>query len=159
MNNQIAEAVAAFSIFALIGWVLYLFFRRYQVTKQLQSQRIDSFNRLVEKFGNAREFIEFAQTPQGKKLLEEPVTPRPNPLNKILRFLQAGVLFIVIGIGHCLNGMRMATVTEVPFVYDRMNAYYWGTLWLSLGVGLLIVAGISYIFVQRWHLANGESKP
>jgi hypothetical protein len=158
MNNQLPETVAAFSIFALVGWVLYLFFRRYQVATHLKSQRIESFNRMIEKFGSAKEFIEFAESPQGKKLLEEPVSPRVNPLNKILRFLQAGVLFIVVGIGHYLNAMRMASTTELPFVYDRMNAYYWGTLWLSLGVGLLLVAGISYIFVQRWHLANGETK-
>jgi hypothetical protein len=159
MNNQIAEAVAAFSIFALIGWVLYLFFRRYQVTKQLQSQRIDSFNRMVEKFGNAREFIEFAQTPQGKKLLEEPVDPRPNPLNKILRFLQAGILFIMVGVGYYINAMRLADLTDINFVNERMHSFHWGALSLCLGVGLLIAAWISYIFVQRWHLANGESKP
>ena len=158
MDNQMAESVTVFCILALTGWGFYLFFRRYQVATHLKSQRIESFNRMIEKFGSAKEFIEFAESPQGKKLLEEPVSPRANPLNKILRFLQAGVLFIVIGIGHYLNGMRMATVTEVPFVYDRMNAYYWGTLWLSLGVGLLLVAGISYILVRRWHLANGNGK-
>jgi hypothetical protein len=125
----------------------------------LQSQRIDSFNRLIEKFGTAREFIEFAQTPQGKKLLEEPAAPRPNPLNKILRYLQAGVIFIMVGVGYYINAVRLAGLTDIPFVFERMHAYYWSTISLCLGVGVLIVAGITYIFVQRWHLANGDSKP
>jgi hypothetical protein len=158
MDNQMAESVTAFSILALSGWGFYLFFRRYQITIQLQQQRIESFNRMIEKFGTAKEFIEFTQTPQGKKLLDEPVGAKPNPLNKVLRFIQAGVLFIMIGFGYYLNGMRMADVTEVPMAFDRMNAYYWGALSTCLGIGLLIVAAITFIFVRRWHLANGESK-
>lgn len=158
MNNQIPEAVAAFSIFALVGWVLYLFFRRYQVVKQLQSQRIDSFNRLIEKFGNAKEFIEFAQTPQGKKLLEEPVDPRPNPLNKVLRFIQAGILFVMIGIAYLVNAVRIGSTTEIPFVFERASSFHWGTLSLFLGVGLMIAGGISYFLAKQWHLTNGASK-
>jgi hypothetical protein len=158
MHNQIAEAVAAFSIFALVGWVLYLFFRRYQVTTQLKSQRIESFNRMIEKFGSAKEFIEFTESPQGKKLLEEPASQMPNPLNKVLRFIQAGVLFVMVGGGYWFNGTRLRGNADPNYFHQGMDSFYWGSLSLTLGIGLLIVAGISYIFVRRWHLANGVAK-
>jgi len=158
MNQDIGPAIAVCAILALAAWGFYLFFRRFQVVKQLQSQRIESFNRLIEKFGNAKEFIQFAESPQGKKILEEPVSPRPNPLNKVLRYIQAGVLFIMVGGGLWLNGMRLSRETDINNLRQGMESYNMASLALFLGVGLLIVAGISYVFVRRWHLANGETK-
>jgi hypothetical protein len=158
MDNQIAESVIAFCFPALIAFILYLFFRRYQVSTQLQSQRIESFNRLIEKFGSAKEFIEFAQSPQGKKILDEPIGPKPNPLNKVVRFIQAGVLFVMVGAGMVFTGLRIGGNTDPNYVHHSMESLDMGSLSLSLGVGLLIVAGITYIFVRRWHLANGVTK-
>ena len=41
------DSVAIVSVILLIGLILYLAFRRYQVSMQLRMQRTESFNRLV----------------------------------------------------------------------------------------------------------------
>ncbi len=159
MNEQIPETAMVVCMFAFIGWGIYLFFRRYQIAAQAQQQRIESFNRLVEKFGSAKEFIEFAESPYGRKLLEEPIVSKANPLNKILRFLEAGVLALLLGAGFWFNGSRLVKNTDLSSLSEGSNWLNIGSLFLFMGTGLLLVAGISYIFVRRWHLANGNGTP
>ncbi|MGB2868435.1 MAG: hypothetical protein WBD36_08290 [Bacteroidota bacterium] len=158
MDHITMDVIALMSFLAFFGWGLYLFFRRYQTATHLQSQRIDSFNRMIEKFGSAKEFIDFAQSPQGKKILEEPAASRPNPMNKVLRFLQVGIVSTMVGCGFWLNGLRVGGNPDPNYVRQAMESNYWGGLLLFFGFGMLIVAGISAIFVRRWHLANGEAK-
>lgn len=158
MDNSIPEAAMAIGLVALVGFVFYLGFRRYQIATLFRSQKIESMNRLVEKFGTAGEFIDFAQSQQGKKLLEEPATPMSSPLTKVLRFVQAGILFVVIGVADMINGLRMHSETEINFVYERANAYYWGTLALAIGIGLILAGAVSYYLAKQWHLTNGATK-
>ncbi len=158
MNQGFADVAAFCAILVLIGWGLYLVFQHFKLSMQLKSQRIESFNRIVEKFGNSKEFIQFTESPQGKKIIEDPVTLRPNPLNKVLRFLQSGILAVVLGGAFWLNGMRLSNQTDAITLRDASTWLSMGTLLLFMGVGLLIVAGVSYVFVRRWHLANGETK-
>ena len=160
MDQFHEETLMFIAVIFLVGRVLWLFFRRYQMSTQARLQRTESFNRLIEKFGSAREFAEFAQTEEGKKLLADPLAPPPNPLTKVLRFLQAGVLFIIIGGAYFVNASRWKDITEAQnpnYYHQMMDSNYWGTLAMFLGVGLVIVAGVTYIFVRRWHLANGSA--
>ena len=161
MDTFHEETIIFAAVLALAGWVLWLLFRRYQLSVQTRLQRTESFNKLIEKFGSAKEFAEFAQSPEGKKLLDDPMLPPPNPLTKVLRFLQAGILFVMIGGAYFINANRWKGLTEAQdpnYYHQMMDSNYWGTLAMLLGVGLIIVAGVSYIFVRRWHLANGSSK-
>lgn len=154
-NVPVSDMVVMVCVFALVGWVLYLFFRRYQTSMQVRLQTIESFNRLIEKFGTSKEFVDFVQTDEGKKLINAPAFPPANPLSKVLRFLQAGVLFVIIGVGYWVNGLRLRTQTDPNYVHQMLDSQYWGTLALFVGVGLFVAAAISYIFVRRWNLANG----
>jgi hypothetical protein len=155
-NSWITETVAVPSVLAFAGWILYLFYRRYQVSTQLRLQKVDAFNKLVEKFGSGKEFVEFAQTEHGKKLLVDPILPPPNPLTKVLRLLQAGIIFVGLGIASLINGARLSAITEPAYVNQMIQANHYGTLAVFLGLGLIVAAGVSYIFVRRWHLANGS---
>ena len=158
MDHQVPETFMVLGIFFLAGWLFYLLFRRYQVNTEARMKRTDAFNKLLEKFSNAKEFSEFVQTEEGKKFIEDPVVKPANPLSKVLRFLQAGVLFLMIGAGYLANARRLKIETDPNYVHQMMDSNYWGTLSLFLGAGLISVAGISYLFVRWWHLANGTSK-
>ena len=72
------------TVLLLVGWTLYLLFRRYQVTTQARLQRVESFNKLIEKFGTAKEFTDFIQTEEGKKML---VVAANKPPAKKIRFI------------------------------------------------------------------------
>ena len=161
MDQIHEETYLAVAVIVLAGWVFWLFFRRYQLSTQARLERTLSFNKLIEKFGNVKEFAEFAQTEEGKKLLTDPATPFPNPLTKVLRFLQVGILFVVIGCAYFINAGRWKDITETQnpnYYHQMMDSNYWGTLSLFIGIGLIVVAGVTYIFVRRWHLANGSLK-
>ena len=117
MNDYtIPETLMIPALLVLVLFPLWLLFRRYQVSTQVRIQRIESFNRLIEKFGSAKEFAEFAQTAEGKKLLDDP-SPPPNPLTKVLRFLQAGVLFIMAGAAYWINAWRLRSETDFNYVH------------------------------------------
>jgi hypothetical protein len=152
---EIADAISVCAVLALFGLGMYLQFRRSQGITQLHSQRIESFNRLIEKFGDAKDFVEFALSPQGKKLLEDSISARPKPLNRVLRMLQAAIVLIMAGVGLTINGMRLSAAADHS---NGMQSLGMGTFALSLGVGLLMVAGVSYFLIRKWRLANGESK-
>jgi len=158
MDHSLPEAATAIGLVVLICFILYLVFRRYQLTMQAKNNKIDTLNRLLEKFGTAKEFVEFAQSPQGKKLLEEPAAPMSNPLGKVMRFVQAGIVFALIGVADVINGIRLSSATEINFVYERANAYYWGTLALAIGIGLILAGAVTHYLAKQWHLTNGSAK-
>ena len=145
-------------LMAAVAFTLWLLFRRYQVSTQVRMQKLESFNKLIEKFGNAKEFVDFAQTEQGKKMLGDQASPPSNPLTKVLRFIQAGVLFLMIGFADWINATRLRPATEPNYVHQMIESDYWGTIFIFIGLGLILAAGISYIFVRQWHLANGASQ-
>ena len=155
-STYLIDMVAIPSVLAFAGWVLYLFHRRYEIATQVRRQKIESFNKLVEKFGTGMEFVEFAQTEHGKRILGDPILPPPNPLAKLLRLLQAGIVFLALGIASWINAARLSTATDPNYVNQMFQAYHYGTLAAFLGLGLVVAAGVSYIFVRRWHLANGS---
>ena len=161
ITEQTINAIIFVALLALGGWVVWLFFRRFQTHTRARLHRTEVFNKLIEKFGSTKEFVEFIQTAEGKKLLEDPVAQPRDPLAKILRFLQAGILFVAIGCAYFFNASRWKDLTEAQdpnYYHQMMDANYWGTLAIFLGVGLIVVAGISYLFVRHWHLANGSAK-
>ncbi|HTK82146.1 MAG TPA: hypothetical protein VL633_07640 [Bacteroidota bacterium] len=161
MDHLQEETYLFLALLALIGWVFWLIFRRYQTGAEVRIQRIASFNRLIEKFGTAKEFADFAQSEEGKKILADPVAPPYNPLTKVLRFLQAGVLLVIIGIAffvNASNGYLSDDPVSHELYYRRMNEFNsYGTLSLLLGIGSIVLAGVTWVFVRRWRLANGSS--
>jgi len=152
------ETYMMLGVAVLVGWLLYLLFRRFQVNAEARMKRTDAFNKLVEKFSTAKEFTEFLQTENGKKFIEDPLPKPPNPLGKVLRFLQAGVLFVMIGFAYWINAERLKSATDENYVHQMMDSNYWGTLAIFIGLGLIVVAGISFVLTRSWHLANGSTK-
>ena len=152
------ETLMAVAALFLAGWVIWLVFRRSQLTTQLRLNRTETFNRLIEKFGSTKEFIEFAQSEEGKKLLADTPASIPNPLTKVLRYIQAGVLFIIVGIAYFINAGRWQFINDPNYFHKAEDFNSYGTIAMLLGVGLLIIAGVTYLFIRRWHLANGSGK-
>src|SRR5579862_906620 len=148
MNGFDIDAIIVPCVFAFAAWILYLFFRRYQVSAQMRMKRVESFDRMIEKFQSAKEFSEFAQSLEGKRLLNDPIAPPANPLNKVLRFVQAGSLLLMLGLGSWINGWRLRSETDINYMRQSIESYHWGTLLFFIGVGCLGAACLSYYFVR-----------
>jgi hypothetical protein len=146
----IEEAIVMVMGPLLIGWVLWLVFRRYQLQAHARVQRTESFNRLIDKFGTAKEFVDFLQSDAGRKLLEDPITPPANPMSSVRRFIQGGIILIALGGALLLNATRLRGETDINFIREAMGMNYWGTIFLGGGVALMIVAAVSYFLAKRW---------
>ena len=156
MDETMMVAIVVGLSVAFLALLACFISRRYQTGKEMRLQKIDAFNRMIEKFGTAKEFAEFANSEGGRRLLDEPISRPTHPLTKVLRFLQAGIVFILVGIGSWVNADRLKSRTEVWYVSQMIESNHYGTLLVFLGVGLFIVGGVTYLLVRRWHLANGS---
>jgi hypothetical protein len=146
----IEEAIMMVTVPALAGWVLWLVFRRYQLHVHARVQRTETFNRLIDKFGTAKEFVDFLQTDAGQKLLEDPIAPRVSPMASVRRFVQGGIVLLGLGGALLLNATRLRGETDINFVREAMGMNYWGTIFLGGGAALMVAAMVSYVLAKRW---------
>ncbi len=146
-------------IVLLAGIVLWYLLQRKNTLAKARLSRAEAINRLIDKFATAKEVTEFLETEQGKKFLEDPVPPAENPHNRILRFLQFGVVFLFVGIGFFMNAYRLGFETDLNFLREAMEQRFWGTFSIAIGLGLLVVSFLTSMLVKRWHLGDGNTMP
>jgi hypothetical protein len=128
-----------------IGWVAWVAgstFRRVR-TARLQA---DVQTKLLERFGSSRELLDYLQTGHGQRFLEFVVTERANPYARILTAAQAGVIMTLLGVAF-LFLTNMANVHEAADVLLVL-----GTLVLTLGIGFLASAALSFVLSRSWGL-------
>lgn len=147
----VEELVLMIAVTALTAWILWLVFRRYQVQTHARAQRTETFNRLIDKFGTAREFVDFLQSDAGRKLLEDPIAPPADPRKSVRRFVQCGIVLLGVGSALLLNALRLRDQTDINFVREAMGLNYWGTIFAGGGAALLIVAIVSHYLAKRWN--------
>jgi hypothetical protein len=147
---MVEEVVMLVMVPLFAGWVLWLVFRRYQLHVNARVQRTETFNRLIDKFGTAREFVDFLQSDAGRKVLEDPIAPRVHPMSSVRRFIQSGIILLGLGAALLLNALRLRGETDINYIREAMGMNYWGTIFLGGGVALMIVAVVSYFLAKRW---------
>jgi hypothetical protein len=145
------EMVLMIAVTLLAAWILWLVFRRFQVQTHARAQRTETFNRLIDKFGTAREFVDFLQSEAGRKVLEDPIAPAADPRSSVRRFVQCGIILLGVGGALLLNALRLRDQTDINFVREAMGLDYWGTIFAGGGVALLIVAIVSHFMAKRWN--------
>lgn len=100
--------------------------------------RTDLLNRILDKFGSSRDFIELSESPAGKRLLEE-LGSEPNGVGaKILTAVQRGVVLTVVGVGVLILSLTISENAVEEFI--RIG----GVVLLALGLGYLGSSAISY---------------
>lgn len=100
--------------------------------------RTDLLNRILDKFGSSRDFIELSESPGGKRLLEE-LGSEPNGVGaKILTAVQRGVVLTVVGVGVLLLSQTISEQSVEEFIR------IFGAVLLALGIGYLGSSAISY---------------
>jgi len=123
------------AVLATVGWVFYLAADTIKRQRRMKAQA-ELHGRLLDKFGSAREVVEFLQTPGGARLVDGFSTDREEPASGVLRSTHRGIILVIVAIG-CL-GLTM--------VYGRDNnpLLVIGVILLCLGVGFLLSAAISH---------------
>lgn len=150
--------------FAAVAWVIYIIvdgFRRRQHIRLAT----EFHGKLLDRIGSAKEFGEFLNTSGGTKFLDSLTIEREGgPHTRILRALQAGFVFLALGIGlFLLIANTTLTFLEYPGAVpqgdEEAGIAVLATISTSIGVGLLVSAVASYGLSRRLGLLNGESAP
>ena len=143
------------------GWIAWLFFRRQQFGSEARMKRAEVFNKLLDKFGTANEFVEFMETEQGKMFLENPLPYQVGPQKVVLRFVQVGIILLALSVALIANWVRISNYVhaqsnpDINWVSKEWDYYYWWVLTLSLAVGMFIIAFVTKTLLGRWRL-NGK---
>jgi hypothetical protein len=107
--------------------------------------RADLQTKLLDRLGSGREVVEFCQTEGGKQFIEalsmgtiESPASKGSPTERILASIQKGIILTLLGLGFLLLAQR--------FQRDDPGDVFMviGTVGLSLGIGFLLSAGVSY---------------
>jgi CDP-diglyceride synthetase len=159
------ETIMFVALVGLFCWILFLLFRRHQLATQAKFQRIEAYNKLLEKFSTAKEFTDFLESEQGKNMLEDPFTDRTNPKKTALRFVQAGGILAALGFGLFTYLSQIETIIhsqanpDINWINKELDYTYWTWTTLALSAGCFVVALLTYTLAKKWNLfPNDTSK-
>ncbi|HEV8538131.1 MAG TPA: hypothetical protein VGR15_04315 [Bacteroidota bacterium] len=162
MDSIHEETIMFVALVALAGFVLWLLFRRYQVISQARLQRVETFNKLIEKFGTTQEFIEFVNSEQGKRFLEDPLPQQMHPRKTVLRFIQTGVILAAVCVAFLIKWMQLETflTTQTPpdinWINEAMDYEYWTWLSGAVSVGMIVLAIVTNFFTKKWRVDSSS---
>ncbi len=152
------QQLGAFLVFlAILGallWILRVLLenRRWHKVARIQAEL---HNKLIEKFGSSREFLDYVSSDAGKQFLEwtplpvEQPASGPFPYGRILWSVQAGVILLFVGGGMLFLRGYLAGPAEQFLVL--------GVLAMSLGFGFILSSAISYLLSRSFGLLERVS--
>ena len=141
-------------VFATFSWIAYVILeilrtrQRVQATSALQGKLIDRLG--------AQDVGLFLSSENGGQLLRALSHQPPDDAAhvRVLRALQAGLVFLALGIGLFVYSSMRALPIEV-----EDGVAFFAILAVALGVGLLSAAGASYVLSRRLGLLErGEAR-
>jgi hypothetical protein len=143
MNEDIVLFPILFGAMCFVLWTIFSTIRRFKIAK-LQA---DVQNRLIEKFGTTQDLLAYVQTDAGKQLLESWSVERTSPYSRIIGAVQAGIIMFLFGLALLFLRGRVSGAEEGFLVF--------GTIFVTLGIGFAISAGVSYSLSKSFGLLNG----
>ena len=96
MGGDTIPVIAVFSTISWVAWVLFSSIRRYKVA-QLQA---DIQTTLLQRFDSPNALLGYAQSDAGSQFIKSMSMEidRSTPYNQILKGVQAGIVFIFLGV-------------------------------------------------------------
>jgi hypothetical protein len=143
MNEDIVLFPVAFGAMTFVLWTIFSTIRRFKIAK-LQA---DLQARLIEKFGATQDLLAYVQTDAGKQVLESLSVERTSPYSRIIGAVQVGIIMFFFGLALLFLRGRVSGAEEGFLVF--------GTIFVTLGVGFAISAGVSYSLSKSFGLLDG----
>lgn len=154
--ENLTMASLGISLIICIAWIIT------NITRSLKQRantrtRADIYNRLIDKFGAAPEFIAFLQSDAGLRFIEENTVEPAAPVGRILTSMQAGVVLSLVGLGLLFIAGTENSVGHDFYIIVMMI----GIVGLAIGVGLLASAYVSQRLCKAWGIlsTNTIDKP
>jgi ABC-type multidrug transport system fused ATPase/permease subunit len=149
--NTASAVVIGVTIVISAAWIIVRIITSMKERANTRT-RADVYNKLIDKFSAAPEFVEFLQSDAGLRFIEEHTVEVSLPMSKILSSLRLGVNLSLAGAGMLL----VANVFSNEFGGFYVGMAVGGTVALTIGVGFLVSAFVSYKLCKHWGLLTGE---
>jgi hypothetical protein len=149
--NTASAMVIGMTIVICAAWIIASIITSMKERANTRT-RADVYNKLIDKFSTAPEFIEFLQSDAGLRFIEEQTVEVSLPMSKILSSIRLGVNLSLAGAGMLL----VANVFSNEFGAFYVAMAVGGTVALTIGLGFLVSALISYKLCKHWGLLTGE---
>jgi hypothetical protein len=133
--KDVAIMLVMLGAFGTAAWMFYLVADTNKRQRRLKAQA-ELHGRLLDKFGSAREVVEFLQTPGGAQFVESISSDREEPASGILRSTHRGIILVIVGAG-CLGLIK-------AYGWDNNPLLVMGVILLCLGLGFLLSAAVSH---------------
>ena len=153
MDNLSAMALGM-TVIISVAWIVV------NIAKGLKQRantrtRADIYNRLIDKFGSAPEFIDFLKSDAGLSFIEENVVQTAAPFGRILTAIQIAIVLSLLGAGLLITGNIFGgSLGGDLYIVLAVG----GVVGLMIGIGLLISAGISYRLCKAWGILATNEK-
>jgi hypothetical protein len=145
------------SAFVAIAWVIHTIVDGFRRRQQIRLAT-EFHGKLLDRIGSAKEFGEFLNTTGGSKFLDSlTIEGEGGPHTRILRALQAGFVGLALGVGLFILIGNASLTFGVPSEFERDaedGLAVLATISTSIGIGLLLSAGVSYVLSRRMGLMD-----
>jgi len=156
------EALSIFAVLLLVTGVLTWLIRtliEHRRWSRISKVQADVHNKLMDRFTANEDLLAYIQTPAGKRFLESaPIAldgaPRAvsAPVGRILWSVQVGLVLAAAGVGmEFVSGSVEKTVQQPLFAM--------GVLAISIGIGFVVSAIVSYVLSRRLGLWETAAAP
>jgi hypothetical protein len=133
----------------VLGWIIKVISNNRKATR-MATMQAELQSKLLDKFGSTPELLEYLQSDAGEGFAElVPVEARPNPYNKILGSVQAGIVLLMAGLAFMF--MR----NQIDEAFEAFT--FLGALGIALGAGFLLSAAIAFLLSKKWGVINGNT--
>ena len=161
LNNMVEGVLIVLVVMTITAGIVFILktvieHRRWQRAMRAQTELN---TKLIDRFASSDELLAYLQTPQGRTLIELPVVPArapramDAPLGRIFWSLQAGAVIAFGGAGILVAASRMRG--GLVDLNPPLTAF--GIVVLTVGIGFVISAAISYLLSQRLGLVQSVS--
>ncbi len=133
--------------FVFVGFIIWVAARAREASLR---QRSEERNRLLERFSSSQELTAFLNSEAGARLLKTHKGP-DHPTRKIAVAVFAGVITLFVGLGFLV-------VVSQGWDPSGGRLIVPGTICVTVGIGILIAAGISSWLFSRAGLMSGPEQ-
>jgi len=158
MGEKIGVVIVLLSLMASLYLIVAAGLNGRRASALIRS-RADLHAKLLDRLGSGREMVEFCQTEGGKRFIEglsmgtvDSLASKGSPPERILGSIQKGIILTLLGLGFL----------SLAWKYQRDDPgdvfMVIGVVGLSLGIGFLLSASVSYRLSRSMGLL-GKSDP
>lgn len=133
---------------AFVAWLIARFASERARERERRNRVVEA---QIEKFGDTREFIEFARSGVGQAWLRAD-SGELRVRRGLLVLIAVGIFFLALGAAYLVKTASLAGAVSPDETVARAGAAWWGTVLAALGLGSLAAAALIARVARAWNL-------